>query len=74
MKIAPDVQQQVIAEAAGLNPSTVSRWKNGDGKPDASAVIAIARAFNADPVEALVVAGYLGMEDLQRYASTPKTD
>jgi transcriptional regulator with XRE-family HTH domain len=48
-----------IAEGAGVDPSQVSRWKNGRSAPRAENVIRFARTYGADPLEALVAGGFL---------------
>lgn len=51
-----------IAERIGTSAATVGRWGRV-GRPPAEWVIKIARAYEADPVRALLAAGYLTSED-----------
>lgn len=50
---------QTIADAAGVSPPQVSRWKSGKNRPDADKLARFARTYQRPPVEALVAAGYL---------------
>ncbi|MFF7683176.1 helix-turn-helix domain-containing protein [Microbacterium sp. NPDC007973] len=52
-----------IARKAGLTHSTVSRWRNAGTAP-AEGIIRIARAYAADPIDALVSAGIITEDDL----------
>ena len=52
-----------IAAAAETSPSTVSRWKGGQN-PDPMHVVKIARAFDQSPLNALVNAGYLTIDEM----------
>ena len=54
-----------IAEAAQMDASTVTRWKQGD-TPRAETVVAFARAYQRSPQEALIAAGYLTEDDLKQ--------
>lgn len=56
---AGGAQQSDIAEAFGVNQTTVSNWKTGKATPKPENVIQFARAFRRPPVEALIAAGYL---------------
>lgn len=58
-RVTDKASQVEIARAAGVDPASVSRWKLGKNTPSADRVIAVARHFGRNPVEALVVAGYL---------------
>lgn len=60
-----------IGRLAGVDASQVSRWKSG-GTPRAESVIRFARGTGADPIEALVVAGYLA-QDEARAATVVRT-
>lgn len=53
-----------IAEALSISPSTVGRWRAGTVDPKPRQVVAFARAFNDNPLAALVAAGYLTADDL----------
>lgn len=54
-----------IARAANVHSGTVGRWFKGTSRPDASAVIAVARAFDRSPLVALTVAGYLTRDEIE---------
>jgi|SRR5689334_1232476 len=56
--------QKEIAEATGIDQSSISRWQRGTTTPRAEAVVAFARAYGRSPVEALVAAGYLESDEL----------
>lgn len=55
---APGALQKEIAVDAGVDQSTVSRWKKG-GAPDPEGVITFARTRGRSPVEALLAAGLI---------------
>lgn len=56
-----DVQ---IAEQVGVSASTIGRWRSGEIDPKPRQVVAFARAYGADPLVALVAAGYLDRDSL----------
>lgn len=58
-RVTKRASQVEIAKAARVDPATVSRWKLGKTIPSADSVIAVARHFRRNPVEALIAAGYL---------------
>ncbi|WKK12000.1 helix-turn-helix transcriptional regulator [Rhodococcus ruber] len=58
-RVSTRASQVEIAKAARVDPATVSRWKLGKTIPSADSVIAVARHFRRNPVEALIAAGYL---------------
>lgn len=52
--------QTQVAEATGLAQTAISRWMREDtNAPRAEYVVAFARGFNQNPIEALIVAGYI---------------
>lgn len=63
---ALSTNQSEIARAAGVATATVSRWTSRSTQPLAPQVIAVARAYNQSPVVALVAAGYLTREEVER--------
>lgn len=66
-RIAGTLTQTQIAEKTGVAQTNVGRWLRGDpGMPKADSVVAFARAFKQPPVEALVAAGYLNVEEGSR--------
>ena len=74
-QIASGLNQVQIAEKTGLAQTNIGRWLRGEpGSPRAESVIAFARAFGQQPVEALVAAGYLSAAEAQSTARTPLDD
>lgn len=63
-RVTNKASQVEIARAAGVDPASVSRWKLGKNTPSADRVIAVARHFGRNPVEALVVARYLAPHEV----------
>lgn len=52
--------QKTIAEKTDLDKGGISRWlSDTEARPSAPSALKFARAYGANPVEALVVAGYL---------------
>jgi len=62
--VTGNATQKDIAATTGIDQSSISRWQRGANNPHAKAVIALARAYNRSPVEALVAAGYLSSSEL----------
>lgn len=62
--VTGDVSQKEIANATGIDQSSISRWQRGTSTPRAEAVVALARAYGRSPVEALVAAGYLSSSEV----------
>lgn len=58
--------QALIVSATGIHQATVSRWLRGESKPRPETAVAFARAYNANPVDALVAAGVLKVSDLEQ--------
>lgn len=57
------------AKASGLNQPTLSRQVNASTlSPDS--VVAIARAYDADPIEGLIILGLITEEDVKRHGAT----
>lgn len=63
-----DSPHRAIAARTGIHPSTVYRWFHGT-VPTPERVIQVARAYDKDPVEALIAAGILTRADLTKPAS-----
>lgn len=59
MRVTSHASRAEVAAAAGVDPASVSRWKTGRNTPSADRVIAVARHYGRNPIEALVAAGYL---------------
>lgn len=51
--------QSELAEKAGVNAATLSRWLSGKSRPSPEQVIQFARGVRESPVQALVMAGYV---------------
>lgn len=64
LTVTGNAAQRDIAEATGIDQSSISRWQRGTTTPRAEAVVAFARAYERSPVEALVAAGYLRSDEL----------
>ena len=59
---------RAIAEAAGLDPSTLTRQMNR-GRVPVQTVVAICRAYGADMLAGFVAAGYVTTDEAVRMAS-----
>lgn len=76
-RVSQPLTQTQIAEKCGIAQTNIGRWLRGDpGLPKAESVVAFARAFKQNPVEALLAAGYLqpadvGAEVTPRIGRTP---
>jgi transcriptional regulator with XRE-family HTH domain len=58
------MSQHQTAELTDLPQATISRWlREQTGVPRAESVVAFARALGQNPVEALVAAGYLTVDE-----------
>lgn len=62
-KFTPELTQAQIGALADVNQSTVGRWLQASVDPDPRAVIRFARNRQRNPVEALVAAGLLWIEE-----------
>ncbi len=62
-RISRGAPHKDIAAAAGVDPSRITGWKNGD-RPQAQSAVAFARAYRRNPVEALIAAGYLDKSEV----------
>ena len=63
-RISGGLTQAQIAERIGIGRLSVCNWLLGKTQPKAETVISVARAFGRSPVEALVVASYLGSDEI----------
>lgn len=57
------------ARLAGLDKSTVSRWRTGR-TPSPEGIVQLARVYNADPLEGLVAIGLLTPEEARTSPTT----
>jgi len=64
-------QQNEIAKAIDLNPSTVSRWKSTGIPGNAENVAALARAYGRPVLEAFVAAGFLTDREAKATVTVP---
>lgn len=72
--VAGNLNQLEIAAKTGIAQSNVGRWLRGEpGTPKADSVVALARAFDQPPVEALVAAGYITEEEAGAKARRTRT-
>jgi transcriptional regulator with XRE-family HTH domain len=61
---ARGLTQKQVADVTGLAQTAISRWLREDTTvPQAEYVVRFARGFNQNPVEALIVAGYITAEE-----------
>jgi transcriptional regulator with XRE-family HTH domain len=64
LTVTGHVAQKDVADATGIDQSSISRWQHGTNTPRAEAVVTFARAYGRSPVAALVAAGYLSSDEL----------
>jgi transcriptional regulator with XRE-family HTH domain len=69
--MAGDDNNADIARKGGVSGATVTRWFQGKG-PDAEQVIALARAYDHRPTDALVAAGYLTESEVRTLGAPPR--
>ncbi|WP_301119703.1 helix-turn-helix domain-containing protein [Mycolicibacterium fortuitum] len=60
-----DTNSAAVAEAAGINKSTITKWRGGQ-RPSPVDLRAVANALNAPVLSAFVAAGYLTPNDTRR--------
>lgn len=58
--------QAQVGQMAGVDQSTAGRWLRGISEPNHAAVIRFARAIDRNPLEALVAAGLLSLQEAGR--------
>lgn len=63
LRIADNALGKTIAEKAGVDGSSISRWKEGI-TPKAEQVVAFARAYGRPPIEALIAAKYIEPDEV----------
>ena len=65
-RITAGLTQMQIAERSGLGQSAISTYLNESSKaPRADLVVKLARSFNQNVIEALIVAGYITIEEAE---------
>lgn len=63
-RVTRDMTQTQAAYMAGVTQTAIGRWVRGDTEaPRAESVVAFARALGAQPVQALVAAGYITVDE-----------
>lgn len=55
-----------ISRATRVSESTITRWRDGK-QPTPSAAVSVARAYDQNPLEALIVAGYLNVDEMKQH-------
>jgi len=59
-QVSTGLNQVQISERTGIAQTAIGRWLRADnGAPRADYVVTFARSFNQNPVEALIIAGYI---------------
>lgn len=56
--------QAQIATCIGIGRLSVCNWLHGKTRPKAETVLTVARAYGRSPIEALLAASYLGLDEL----------
>jgi hypothetical protein len=64
---------RAVAQMIGQSESAISRWKNGTVVPEPRQAVAFARAYERNPLEALIAAGYLSDEEAAQPLDPPRT-
>ncbi|MGW6225736.1 hypothetical protein [Cellulosimicrobium sp. JZ28] len=67
-RISRDSSRRAIADAAGLDPSTLTRQLSR-GRVPVQTVVAVCRAYDADLVEGFLAAGYVSEAEAERMSS-----
>lgn len=62
-----------IAHKVGVDPATVGRWRTGANAPAPRQVVDYARAYNQNPLAALIAAGYLTADEIGLPITIPDT-
>lgn len=63
---------RAVAARIGQSESTISRWKNGTVVPEPRQAVQFARAYERNPLEALIAAGYLTAEEAASPIEVPR--
>lgn len=64
-RITDNALPKDIAKTLNVNRSLVDRWLNKESRPATENVVAFARTFHGNPVDALLAAGYLDAADIR---------
>jgi transcriptional regulator with XRE-family HTH domain len=67
------MSQQQIADKTGLEKTGISRWLRGMNVPRAESVVTFARCLGLPPVDALIAAGYLTIDEFPKVVHTRGT-
>jgi transcriptional regulator with XRE-family HTH domain len=74
-KISQKSRPADIAERTQISAPTISRWnpenKGGPARPDPDNVVRFAREYNRSPLEALIIAGYITVDDIGKPVQLP---
>ena len=62
-RIAGGATQAQIADRIGIGRLSVCNWLQGKTRPKAETVIIVARVYQRAPIEALLAAGYLQLDE-----------
>ena len=66
-RITSGQTQTQIAERIGIGRLSVCNWLHGKTRPKAETVITVAQAYRRSPLEALLAAAYLSVEELDQH-------
>lgn len=72
-RITTGQTQAQIAEHIGIGRLSVCNWLHGKTRPKAETVITVAQAYRRSPVEALLAAAYLTIEELDQPVDVRKS-
>lgn len=65
-RITSGQTQAQIADRIGIGRLSVCNWLHGKTRPKAETVLIVARAYSRSPIEALLAASYLAVDELDR--------
>ncbi len=65
-RIAGAQTQSQIADRIGIGRLSVCNWLHGKTRPKAETVILVARVYRRSPIEALLAAAYLTVDEVDR--------
>ena len=64
-RISAGETQGQIAERIGIGRLSVCHWLHGKTRPTAETAIAVARAYDRPPIEALLASGYVHADEVR---------